>query len=113
MCFSAKPHDPEKKKLQEIIEALNDLFGAEVGDDDKLEFAQGIARRIGRDEEVMAQINKHSENEVMHGLLPQRLVDYVVDAMDVNEMMSMEILESKEKQRGFARVLLKMLIEQR
>jgi hypothetical protein len=27
---SGKPHDPEKKRLSEIIERLNDLFGAEV-----------------------------------------------------------------------------------
>ena len=30
---SGKPHDPEKKRLSEIIEALNDIFGAEVSDD--------------------------------------------------------------------------------
>ncbi|MDC9612175.1 type I restriction endonuclease subunit R, partial [Pseudoalteromonas sp. GABNS16H] len=36
---TGKPHDPEKKTLSEIIDRLNDLFGAEVGDDDKLHFA--------------------------------------------------------------------------
>ena len=54
-------------KLQEIIDTLNDLFGAEVGDEDKLQFAEGIAKRIRRDEEVMAQIERHSEDEIMHG----------------------------------------------
>ena len=43
---SGKPHDPEKKRLSEIIKALNDIFGAEVSDDDQLQFLTGIAQRI-------------------------------------------------------------------
>ncbi len=39
---SGKPHDPEKKRLSEIIEALNDIFGADTQDDDQLYFAAGI-----------------------------------------------------------------------
>lgn len=57
---SGKPHDPEKKRLSEIIEALNDIFGAEVSDDDQLQFLTGIAQRISRQEDVMAQVNNHS-----------------------------------------------------
>lgn len=59
---SGKPHDPEKQRLAEIIDRLNDLCGAEVGDDDKLHFANGIADRIERDEAVMAQVRHHSED---------------------------------------------------
>lgn len=44
----------KKKRLSEIIDALNDLFGAEISDDDQLHFANGVADRISRDEEVMA-----------------------------------------------------------
>ena len=55
-----KPHDPEKARLSEIIERLNDLFGTEVRDEDQLHYAKGIADRIERDEEVMAQIQKPS-----------------------------------------------------
>ncbi|MAF75899.1 MAG: restriction endonuclease subunit R [Idiomarinaceae bacterium] len=107
---SGKPHDPEKKKLQEIIEALNDLFGAEVGDEHKLRYAEGIAGRLREDDEVMAQVSKHSENEVMHGLLPQRLLDRVVDSMDDHEKLSMEVLENPAIRDGFARLILKMLM---
>lgn len=32
---NGKPHDPEKKLLSEIIEALNEIFGAEVSDEDQ------------------------------------------------------------------------------
>jgi type I restriction enzyme R subunit len=47
---SGKAHDPEKKRLSEIIDTLNDLFGSEVNDEDQLHFAQGVADRIRRDE---------------------------------------------------------------
>ena len=67
---SGKPHDPEKKLFSEIIEARNDIFVAEVSDDDQLQFLTGIAQRISRQEDVMAQVNNHSVDQVMHGLFP-------------------------------------------
>lgn len=106
---SGKAHDPEKKRLSEIIEALNDLFGAEVSDDNKLHFANGVANRLSKDEEVMAQVNNHAPDQVMHGLFPKRVVDAVLDAMTDNEKLSLEVLDNEIKSRNFALVILKML----
>ena len=106
---SGKPHDPEKKRLSEIIDRLNDLFGAEVSDDDKLHFAQGVADRIERDEAVMAEVNQNSPQQLMHGQFPQRVADIVLDAMNDNEKLSMEILDDKEKGREFALLILKLI----
>ena len=109
---SGKPHDPEKKRLSEIIEALNDIFGAEVSDEDQLQFLSGIANRISRQEDVMAQVNNHSLEQVMHGLFPKRVLDTVLDAMTENEKMSLEVLDNETKSRAFALVILKMLTQQ-
>ena len=106
---SGKAYDPEKKRLSEIIEALNDLFGAEVSDDNKLHFANGVANRLSKDEEVMAQVNNHAPDQVMHGLFPKRVVDAVLDAMTDNEKLSLEVLDNEIKSRNFALVILKML----
>lgn len=106
---SGNPHDPEKKRLSEIIEALNDIFGAEVSDDDQLQFLTGIAQRISRQEDVMAQVNNHSVEQVMHGLFPKRVLDTVLDAMTDHEKLSLEVLDSESKSRAFALVILKML----
>lgn len=106
---SGKPHDPEKKRLSEIIEALNDIFGAEVSDDDQLQFLTGIAQRISRQEDVMAQVNNHSVDQVMHGLFPKRVLDTVLDAMTDHEKLSLEVLDNETKSRAFALVILKML----
>lgn len=110
---SGKPHDPEKKRLSEIIETLNDLFGAEVSDEDQLHFANGIADRVRRDESVMAQIDNHSTEQVMHGLFPKRLTDLVLDSMTDHEKLSMEILENEGNQKTFALLILQLLTEQR
>nr|WP_314492108.1 DEAD/DEAH box helicase family protein [uncultured Pseudomonas sp.] len=106
---SGKPHDPEKKRLSEIIEALNGIFGAEVSDDDQLQFLTGIAQRISRQEDVMAQVNNHSVEQVMHGLFPKRVLDTVLDAMTDHEKLSLEVLDNENKSRAFALVILKML----
>ena len=94
---SVKPNDPEKKRLSEITERLNDLFGAEVSDADQLHFANGVAERIRRDEAVMAQVKSHSPDQVMHGLFPKRVADTVLDAMTDHEKLAMQVLDSPEK----------------
>ncbi len=106
---TAKPHDAEKKRLSEIIEALNELFGAEVTDDNKLSFATGIATRLRQDEEVMAQVNSHTPDQVMHGVFPKRVIDAVLDAMTDNEKLSMEVLDSELKSKAFAMLILRLL----
>ncbi len=92
---------------------MNDLFGAEVSDKDKLHYAEGIASRLRSDDDVMAQVGKHSESEVMHGLFPQRLIDRVVDSMGDHETLSMELLENPAVRDGFARLVLRLLVEKR
>lgn len=106
---SGKPHDPEKKRLSEIVKALNAIFGAEVSDDDQLHFLTGIAKRISRQEDVMAQVSNHSTDQVMHGLFPKRVLDTVLDSITDHEKLSLEVLGSETKTRAFALTILKML----
>ena len=106
---TGKPHDPEKKRLSEIIEALNDLFGAEVNDEDQLQYLTGIALRLSREENVMAQVNHHTDEQVMHGIFPKRVADIVLDAMSEHEKLSLEVLDSEAKQRSFSRLILTLL----
>jgi type I restriction enzyme R subunit len=106
---TGKPHDPEKKRLSEIIEKLNDIFGAEVSDEDQLHFANGIADRVRRDAAVMAQVNSHSTEQVMHGLFPKRLTDLVLDSMNDQEKLSMEVLDNEDSQKAFASLILRLI----
>ncbi len=106
---TGKAHDPEKQRLSEIIQALNDLFGAEVSDDDQVQFLHTIAQRISRQDDVMAQVNNHNPDQVMHGLFPKRVIDTVLDAMTDHEKLSLEVLDNEESGRRFALLVLKIL----
>lgn len=106
---SGKPHHAEKKRLSEIIEALNDIFGAEVSDEDPLQFLTGIAQCISRQDEVMAQVNYHSIEQIRHGLFPKRVIATLLDAMTNHEKLSLEVLDNETKSHAFALTLLKML----
>lgn len=104
---SGKPHDLNKQRLA-FHYRFNDLYGAQVSDDDKLRFA-GIADRIERDEAVMAQVRNHSEDQVIHGLFPKKVTDAVLDALSDHEKLSMPLLEDEESARQFALLILKIL----
>ena len=96
---SGKPHDAEKKRLTEIIVQINDLYCAEVSDDDKLHFANGVADRIERDEAVMAQVRSYIEDLMLHGLLPNKGTDAVLDVLSDYEKLCMPLLEDEETAR--------------
>lgn len=106
---TGKAHDPEKKKLSEIIQSLNDLFGAEISDADQVQFLNTITKRIRRQEDVMAQVKTHTPEQVMHGLFPQKVVDTVLDAMTDHEKLSLDVLDNEESGRKFALLVLNML----
>ena len=106
---SGKAHDPEKQRLSEVIQALNDLFGAEVSDEDQVQFLNAIAQRISRQDDVMAQVKNHRAEQVMHGLFPQRVTDTVLDAMTDNEKLSLEVLDNEQSGRKFALMVLELL----
>ncbi|MBG57934.1 MAG: restriction endonuclease subunit R [Porticoccus sp.] len=106
---TGKPYDPEKKLLGEIIDLLNNIYGTEVSDDDQLHFAQGIADRVSRDEAVMAQVQAHNPEQIMHGLFPKKVTDAVLDAMNDHEKMSLPLLADEERGRQFALLILRLL----
>lgn len=108
---SGKAHDPEKKRLSEVIQSLNDLFGAEVSDDDQVQFLNTIVQRISREDDVMAQVNNHSAEQVMHGLFPARVTNTVINAMTDHEKLSLDVLNNEASERQFALLVLKLLKE--
>ena len=106
---SGKPHDPEKERLSEIIERMNELFGADVQEEDQLHFLRGIASRIEREEDVMEQIRSNSAEQVMHGRFPARLNDLLLEAIQDNEQLSSEALKDDRSFNSFALILLEYI----
>ncbi|KGE79303.1 hypothetical protein [Halomonas salina] len=104
---SGKPHDLNKQRLT-FHYRFNDLYGAQISDDDKLRFA-GIADRIERDEAVMAQVRSHSEDLVIHGLFPKKVTDAMLGALSDHEKLSLPLWEDEEAGRQFDLLVLKLL----
>src|SRR5699024_4143545 len=78
---SGKARDPKKAPLADIIEKLNDLFGAEVSDNDQLHWVRGLADRMEREDDVMAQMQQYAPEQIMQGPFKQRLQDILLDTM--------------------------------
>ena len=76
---------------------------------DRLHYAQGIAKRLQRDDALMAQVDQHDEAQVMHGLFPKKVTDAVLDALSDHEKLSMPLLEDEATGRQFALLILKLL----
>ena len=74
-----------------------------------MHFSSGVSDRIRRDEAVMAHVNNHSPDQMMHGLFPKCVTDTVLDAMTDHEKLAMQVLDSPEKSRDFALLTLTLL----
>lgn len=53
----------------------------------------------------MAQVNNHSVEQVMNGLLAKRVLVTVLDAMTEHEKVSLEVLDKETKSRAFAFII--------
>ncbi|WP_026279273.1 MULTISPECIES: type I restriction endonuclease subunit R [unclassified Thioalkalivibrio] len=106
---SGQPLDPEMKRLSEIIERLNDLFGAEVQSQDKLHWINGLTDRVERDEEVVAQVRTHTPEQVMHGRFPKHLTDILLESMDDQSQLTTQALEDEDKFQEVALMILKLM----
>mgnify|MGYP000370787551 CR=1 FL=1 len=109
---SGQARDPKQERLAEIIQRLNDLFGAEVDDRDKLDWAQNLAERVRRDETVRDQARTHSDDQMMRGRYPGVLEQIIIDSMNDHEKLASETLERPETLNAFARVVLQIIRDQ-
>jgi type I restriction enzyme R subunit len=107
---SGEPRDPEHKRLSEIIERLNELFGANVSDAHKLNFATGVADQLERDDTAMAEMRQNSRAQLRHGRFPARVRDIVMDRMNEEQEMSLPILDSDDQARAFTELIVDMLL---
>ncbi len=104
--------DPEKKELSEIIEQLNDLFGAETTEQDKVNWFQSVKDKIKEDEDVMAQVRSNPAEQVMHGDFPRAVEKAILDSMTSHGELARESLEDPTIQRQLMHLLLRQLVQE-
>jgi len=73
---SAKPKEEKKDFLSELLERMNDLFGTEVTEGDKLDWMQGMVTKLSENGPLMEQVRNNPRESILHGVagipLPSR-----------------------------------------
>ena len=103
------PKDPEKDLLSHIVDKMNDLFGLDTTDGDKLDWLQGMATKLSENDAVMDQIQNNSDDAVMNGDFPKAMDAAVIDRMGTQEEMSMEYLSKPEVANQIQGMILELL----
>jgi type I restriction enzyme R subunit len=101
--------DHEKKYLSELIDKLNDAFGKDISDKDKVAFAVHVSEKLRDDEMVMAQIQNNSRDQAMKANLPAAAVAAIVGAMNTHQSMATKLLSDEVPRELFLGVVYEML----
>jgi type I restriction enzyme R subunit len=109
---SAKAHDMQTALLSEIVQRMNDLFtGDKLTEKDLINYANTIADKIRENDRVMDQLNNNSAEQAMLGDFPSAVLDAVIDSRNTHNDLAMQYLSDEKIAKGFARLLLDMLVK--
>ena len=105
---TGKPHDPERKFLEEIIERVNDLFKGELTDDDKLVYVNRVIKGKLLESDLLGKqaVNNTREQFANSPNLAEAIKNAIMEALDAHTSMSKQALESQEVQDGLKDILL-------
>ncbi|MBB5427465.1 type I restriction enzyme R subunit [Paraburkholderia sp. JPY158] len=91
--------DRQKAYLEELIEKLNNAFGKDMSDKDKVALAVHVSEKLRDDKQVMAQVENNTKEQAMKANLPQAAVQIIVQAMQSHQALATRLL-SDETSRG-------------
>lgn len=101
--------DREQKYLSELIEKLNDAFGKDISDKDKVAFAVHVSEKLRDNSQVMAQVKNNSRDQAMKANLPAAAVAAIVGAMNSHQSMATKLLSDESARDLFLAVVYEML----
>jgi len=107
---SAKAKENPKDFLSHILEQMNDLFGVETTDGDKLTLLQGAVAKISENEAVMAQVRNNTEAQIMLGDFPKAMTDAMIESMGSYQALSMQYLSDPNVAKAFNQMVLGVLL---
>ncbi|QFY89804.1 type I restriction endonuclease subunit R [Magnetovirga frankeli] len=106
---TAEGRDRERAFLSELINALNDLFGEGITEEDKVSFAVHISDKLRTNDTVMAQVNNNTREQALKADLPDAATDAIVEAMASHEKMATRLLSDEGARTIFLGLLYEML----
>ncbi|MEH8248464.1 MULTISPECIES: type I restriction endonuclease subunit R [Aeromonas] len=108
---SAKPKEEKKDLLSELLARMNDLFGVEVTDGDKLDWLHGMAVKLSENGSLMEQVRNNDRDAIMLGDFPTAVDAAVISRMDTQQGMSLDYLSHPEKAAALQHLLLDLLLK--
>ena len=103
------PRDRERAYLAELIQKLNDAFGKEITDQDKVAFAVHVSEKLRDNETVMAQVRNNPMEQAMRADLPAAATKAIVEAMASHQSIAKRLLSDEVTRNLFLTVIYEML----
>lgn len=103
--------DRRRESLLEIIARMNELFSGDFTDGDAISYARTIVDKLRENERVMEQVKGNTPDRAMLGEFPGAVQKAVIESMDMHKELATQYLSNERVQKGFARLLLEMLLE--
>lgn len=105
------PRDREKKYLSELIEKLNEAFGKDISDKDKVAFAVHVTEKLRDNAQVMAQVKNATREDAMKADLPMAINAAIAGAMMTHQSLATKLLshEGEVSRELFLAVVYEML----
>jgi type I restriction enzyme R subunit len=104
---SGSVQEKEKARLAEIIERVNDLFGGDTTDGDKVTYINAIREKLLESEELALQAaNNEKERFANSPTLSAEIMSAIMDALSAHTLLSKQALDSAQVREGLKDVLL-------
>lgn len=101
--------DRQKAYLADLIDKLNNAFGTDISEVDKVALAVHVSEKLRADDVVMAQVENNTKEQAMKANLPQAAVQIIVGAMQSHQAMATKLLSDESTRTLFLDVVYDIL----
>jgi type I restriction enzyme R subunit len=107
---SAKAKSREEAFLSAIIARLNEVFVTDnLSETDMVNYAYTVRDKVRENGLVMRQLANNSAEQAMLGDFSQAVDDAIIGSSEAHQNQMLQLLESPEKTRRFARLIFELL----
>ncbi len=105
---SGSVQEKQKALLQEIIQRVNDLFGADTTDADQVVYVMEVIRgKILQSGQLVQQAGANSKAQFEASpTIDTELMNAIIDALDAHQRMSQKAIDSAKVREGLKNILL-------
>lgn len=110
---SAASHDPERVKLQELIEQLNLIFEGELTDDDLVNYAYGVRDKLMENDKLRTQARNNTKKQFDESdELMEAILSAVEEQKAVNSSLAKQVMSDPKVRSSFIQVIRDLAYEE-